>query len=166
MIQAMVNSSRQGGVAMVEFAVALPLLVLLLLGIGEFGRMLFQYNSLLQASRDAGRYAASQAYDATLGRLELGSTLQSEIKNVAVYGVPSSTAGFGVLVPCLTVDDVAVTAPDSEHVQVSITFAFRSILGNLGGSGCTAAAASLPNLFGDPIPLALTLTSSVVMRAL
>ncbi|WP_394559731.1 TadE/TadG family type IV pilus assembly protein [Aquipseudomonas alcaligenes] len=165
MIQSMADNSRQSGVAMIEFAVALPVLLLLLLGIGEFGRMLFQYNSLLQASRDAGRYAASQAWDATLGRVELGTTLQSEIKNVAVYGVPSSTAGFGVLVPCLSVDDVAVTAPDSEHVQVSITFDFRSILGNLG-SGCTGAAASLPNLFGDPIPLALTLTSSVVMRAL
>jgi hypothetical protein len=166
MTMSQTNGSRQGGVAMVEFAVALPLLLLLLLGIGEFGRMLFQYNSLLQASRDAGRYAASQAWDATQGRVELGSTLQTQIKNVAVYGVPSATAGFAVQVPCLSVNDVAVSAPDSEHVQVSITFAFRSILGNLGSGGCTAAAASLPNLFGDPIPLALTLTSSVVMRAL
>lgn len=166
MNQAMAKSSRQSGVAMVEFAVTLPLLLLLLLGIGEFGRMLFQYNSLLQAGRDAGRYAASQAWDATQGRVELDSALQTEIKNVAVYGVPSSTAGFGVLVPCLSVDDVAVSAPDDEHVQVSITFDFRSILGNLGGGSCNAAAASLPNLFGDPIPLALTLTSSVVMRAL
>ena len=57
---------RQQGVAMVEFAIVLPLLLLLLLGIAELGRLLFQYNSLLQASRDAGRFVAGQAWNRTL----------------------------------------------------------------------------------------------------
>ncbi len=50
--------TRQRGLAMVEFAIALPLLLLLLLAIGEMGRLLYQYNSLLQASRDASRFVA------------------------------------------------------------------------------------------------------------
>ena len=46
------NACGQRGLAMVEFAIALPLLVLMLLGIAEFGRLLYQYNTLLQASRE------------------------------------------------------------------------------------------------------------------
>ena len=46
------NACGQRGLAMVEFAIALPLLVLMLLGIAEFGRLLYQYNTLLQAWKD------------------------------------------------------------------------------------------------------------------
>lgn len=149
----MAGEYRQHGVAMVEFAIALPLLLLLLFGIAEFGRMLFQYNSLLQASRDAGRYAASEAWNATLGQIELNTALQAQVKNVALYGAPS-VAGTPV-VPGLTAADVQVSAVGTEHVQVSISYAFQPVLGN-----------SLPNVLGTAIPLNLTLTSTVVMRAL
>lgn len=54
------DRARQQGLAMVELAIALPLLLLLLLGIGELGRLLWQYNSLLQASRDASRFVAGR----------------------------------------------------------------------------------------------------------
>lgn len=57
----------QQGVALVEFTLVLPVLLLLLLAFGEFGRMLYQYNVLLQASRDADRFVASQAWNSTLG---------------------------------------------------------------------------------------------------
>ncbi|NMY41237.1 pilus assembly protein [Pseudomonas sp. WS 5013] len=138
---------------MVEFAIALPLLVLMLLGIAEFGRLLYQYNTLLQASRDAGRYAAGEAWNATLGQVELGSTLQTRIKNVALYGAPSNTGS--PVVAGLDADDVSVVAVGTNHVRVSITYVFQPAIGN-----------ALVNPFGDDIPLNLTLTSSVVMRAL
>jgi Flp pilus assembly protein TadG len=148
---------NQRGVAMIEFAIALPLLLLLLLGIGEFGRMLFQYNSLLQASRDAARYASGQAWNATLGQMDLNADLQAEIRNVAVYGVPSAFAGFAPVVPALEVSHVSVqqTAADSRYVQVSIAYPFQPVIGDV-----------LPSFYGDDIPLTLTLNASVVMRAL
>ncbi|WP_262372830.1 TadE family protein [Pseudomonas sp. WS 5013] len=147
------NACGQRGLAMVEFAIALPLLVLMLLGIAEFGRLLYQYNTLLQASRDAGRYAAGEAWNATLGQVELGSTLQTRIKNVALYGAPSNTGS--PVVAGLDADDVSVVAVGTNHVRVSITYVFQPAIGN-----------ALVNPFGDDIPLNLTLTSSVVMRAL
>ena len=147
------DSSRQRGLAMVEFAIALPLLVLMLLGIAEFGRLLYQYNTLLQASRDAGRYAAGEAWNATLGKVELDSTLQGRIKNVALYGAPSSTGT--PVVAGLDADDVSVVAEGTDHVRVSITYVFQPAIGN-----------ALVNPFGDNIPLNVTLTSSIVMRAL
>lgn len=151
------GKQTQQGVAMIEFAIALPLLLLLLLGIGEFGRMLFQYNSLLQASRDAARYAAGQAWNATLGQVDLNADLQAEIRNVAVYGVPSALAGFAPVVPDLNASHVSVqqVAADSRYVQISIAYPFQPVIGNV-----------LPSFYGDDIALNVTLNATVVMRAL
>ena len=88
------SSRAQRGLAMVELALTLPLLVLLMLAFAEFGRMLFQYNSLQQASRDAGRYVASQAWNSTLGTLDLNAALVTKTKNVAVYGLPANPNGY------------------------------------------------------------------------
>src|SRR5688500_20180643 len=46
------------GQAIVEFALALPILLALLVGILEVGRMLFIHSSVTNASREASRYAS------------------------------------------------------------------------------------------------------------
>jgi len=51
--------------AMVEFAIALPVLFALLIGIMEVGRMVLMYTLVVNASRDAVRYAASVGLDST-----------------------------------------------------------------------------------------------------
>jgi Flp pilus assembly protein TadG len=45
--------------AMVEFALALPILLLLIYGLIEVGRLLFIYNSVVSAARQASRYGAA-----------------------------------------------------------------------------------------------------------
>jgi hypothetical protein len=50
---------RERGQGFVEFMIILPVLLLLLLGIIEIGRLMVTYSSLTTASRDAVRYAAS-----------------------------------------------------------------------------------------------------------
>jgi len=45
--------------AMVEFAIALPVLLLLLFGIMEVGRLMLTYAMVVNASRDAVRYASA-----------------------------------------------------------------------------------------------------------
>jgi hypothetical protein len=45
--------------AMVEFALALPILLLLIYGLIEVGRLLFIYNSVVSAARQATRYGAA-----------------------------------------------------------------------------------------------------------
>ncbi len=45
------------GQGLVEFALILPLLLLLIMGILDFGRMLFIYANLFNAAREASRYA-------------------------------------------------------------------------------------------------------------
>ena len=45
--------------AMVEFAIVLPMLLLLLYGILEAGRLLFIYSTIVTASRQAVRYGSA-----------------------------------------------------------------------------------------------------------
>jgi Flp pilus assembly protein TadG len=143
---------------MVEFTLFLPLLLLLLLSLGEFGRMLYQYNVLLQASRDAGRFVASQAWNSTLGAVSLSNTLQTQTKNVAVYGVPANTGT--AVVSGLTTANVAVAAVGTDHVRVTITYNFCPVIGS---GNC---AGSIPGFFGNQIALSIPLVATTVMRAL
>lgn len=144
----------QRGVAMVELAVALPLLLLLLLGVAELGRMLYQYNNLLQANRDAVRYLAGKAWNSNLGQIEIDPLLEAKTKNIAVYGVPVAQPGYE-LVPGLTTAEVTVGTVGSEHVQVSISYVFQPVIGS-----------GLPALIGDAIPLNIPLVATTVMRGL
>ena len=53
------NPKKSKAQAMVEFALALPLLLLLLYGILETGRLLFMYSTVVTASRQAVRYGSA-----------------------------------------------------------------------------------------------------------
>ena len=53
------------GQGMVEFALALPVFLLLVLGIMEFSWMLFHYSITFSASREAARYGSSVGLGAT-----------------------------------------------------------------------------------------------------
>lgn len=151
------HPQRQQGLAMVEFTLVLPVLLLLLLAFGEFGRMLYQYNVLLQASRDAGRFVASKAWNSTTGAIDL-TTLVGQTQNVAVYGVPSQTGS--AVVSGLTPDMVEVAAVGSDHVRVTITYPFCPVIGSGNCSG------AIPGFFGNQIVLSIPLVATTVMRAL
>ncbi|WP_454876775.1 TadE/TadG family type IV pilus assembly protein [Pseudomonas farris] len=152
------RAQAQQGVALVEFTLVLPVLLLLLLAFGEFGRMLYQYNVLLQASRDADRFVASQAWNSTLGAVALSDALKAQTRNVAVYGVPANTGT--AVVSGLTTANVVVAAVGFDHVRVTITYTFCPVI---GGSNC---AGSIPGFFGNQIALSIPLVATTVMRAL
>ena len=50
---------RSRGQALVEFALILPILLLIVAGIFDFGRALFTYSEVSNAVREATRYAAA-----------------------------------------------------------------------------------------------------------
>ena len=157
-LHAFKQPQRQQGLALVEFTLVLPLLLLLLLSLGEFGRMLYQYNVLLQASRDADRFVASKAWNSTLGAISLSNTLLTQTKNVAVYGVPANTGT--AVVSGLTTANVSFAAVGADHVRVTITYNFCPVIGsgNCGGA--------IPGFFGSQIALSIPLVATTVMRAL
>jgi Flp pilus assembly protein TadG len=53
------NKHASRAQAMVEFAIALPVLLMLLIGLMEVGRLLLMYAMVSNASRDAVRYASA-----------------------------------------------------------------------------------------------------------
>jgi len=57
------NKSGHRAQAMVEFAIALPVLLLLLFGIMEAGRLMLMYTLVSNASRDAVRFASAVGLD-------------------------------------------------------------------------------------------------------
>ncbi|MGE7965721.1 TadE/TadG family type IV pilus assembly protein [Pseudomonas sp. NPDC089918] len=157
-LQTFKQPQSQQGVAMVEFTLVLPFLLLLLLTLGEFGRMLYQYNVLLQASRDADRFVASQAWNSTLGAVALSDALKAQTRNVAVYGVPANTGT--AVVSGLTTANVDVVTVGTDHVRVTITYTFCPVI---GGGSC---AGTIPGFFGNQIALSIPLVATTVMRAL
>jgi Flp pilus assembly protein TadG len=74
--------TRQRGVALVEFAFVLPLLLVLSLIATEMGRAVYRYNTTAKAVRDAVRYLSVQT----------PGTHINEARNLIVYG---NTAGTG-----------------------------------------------------------------------
>jgi hypothetical protein len=73
--------TKQSGVALVEFALVLPLLLLITLITTEFGRALYQYNTLAKSVRDSVRYLSVQT----------PGTKIDEAKNLVVFGSLSNT---------------------------------------------------------------------------
>jgi hypothetical protein len=74
---------RQDGAALVEFALVLPLLLVLTFVTTEIGRALYQYNTLAKSVRDAARY---------LSLKKPGNTVAAtQAKNLVVYGDLSNT---------------------------------------------------------------------------
>lgn len=89
---------RQRGVAMIEFAILVPLLLLILFGITEFSRALFEFDTLDKATRDACRYLSTQAPG--------DAAAQGVAVCLATYGNQSCTGS--PLVPGLTTAMVKV----------------------------------------------------------
>jgi hypothetical protein len=111
--------ARRGN-ALVEFAAGFTLFVTFLSGAWEFGNSFFLYNRLQSAVRDGARYAATAAYDSPNG-----SSFQTRVKNMVVYGNPNPSQGAAPLVPGLATSQVAVSEEKSgvmpERVTVKIS---------------------------------------------
>lgn len=57
--------SKPAGQGLVEFALVLPILLLLLMGVVDFGWIVFNYAQLQNSLREALRYGSVPGYDAT-----------------------------------------------------------------------------------------------------
>jgi hypothetical protein len=73
----------QSGVALVEFALVLPVLLMLAFMTTELSRALYQYNILTKSVRDAARYLSMQTPGDT--------TKYGTAKNLVVYGNPAGS---------------------------------------------------------------------------
>jgi Flp pilus assembly protein TadG len=142
------------GVAILEFAICAPIMLLLMLATAEVGRMIYQYNTLTKSVRDAARFAVHTAAVGTTRVVNLTPLVRTQTRNIVVSG---NVSGSGAaLLPGLAAENVSVTSDANGFVSVSAVYTFIPALGP-----------TLPSFgFGAPINLTLPLTATVVMRAL
>jgi Flp pilus assembly protein TadG len=123
------SQRRQHGVAMVEFVVGAPIILLLFYCVVEFGEILLQTSILADAARNADRYLARNALLGSTGVVNLSGALITATQNLAVYG---NANGVGApLLPGLTAGDVAVTVNGANNVSVNIGYQYESLFGGV-----------------------------------
>lgn len=83
---------KQKGVAIIEFALILPFLLILTFITVEFGRALYEYNIVVKSVRDAARYLSMQ--DPTIAITNPSKVAIA--KNLVVYGIPAATVSDSV----------------------------------------------------------------------
>jgi Flp pilus assembly protein TadG len=83
------------GQAMTEFAIALPVLLMLLVGMMEVGRMIFMYTLVINASRDAVRYASAYGRSEDGYRKYLNCAGIKSVAQQSAYIVTLSTVTIG-----------------------------------------------------------------------
>ena len=144
------RQDRSRGQALVELALVLPILLLIMMGIFDFGRAVFAYNSLSNAAREGARVAI---VDQTVtGGVPVGAT---EAANQATgLGLdPSDPAAVQVsyLLP-----DLSGPCPNRDLgciAQVTVHYDFTAItpiIGSIIGSIDLSASTELPIEFTKP----------------
>jgi Flp pilus assembly pilin Flp len=136
-LSARFNRDSQGQ-ALVEFALVLPLLLLLLVAIIDFGRALYVYSEVSNAAREAVRYAAVNAGDcneiANRAR-SMFSLAPSDAIAVSIHiETPNTSGGFSTKGLCGTVR-IATGDRVKVDVQTSVApFTLQMIAPLFGGN--------------------------------
>lgn len=103
------TSKNQSGAVAVEFALVLPIFLVLVLGIFEFGRAFNIQISLSEAAREAARYAAIHQSDST-------------------YTVGDAQAAGVAAAPSVDLDpdDIAITSTGTNPCNVEVTISYST----------------------------------------
>lgn len=126
-----INYKLMRGAVAVEMALLLVPLLMIALGITEYGRAMFQYNALTKTVRDSARYLTQFNPSASDY-----STFVQNAKCLAVYGSIDCTSG-NLVVSGLTTDMVDVKSipnvePNINLVTVTINqFPFQFVINPL-----------------------------------
>jgi len=109
------TSGKSPGQSLVELAFALPLLLLIMLGTIDLGRVFFDYIQLRNAVREGAAYAARNPNDSTGAKLR-----------VTDHGVPSGTTVNNPVCTgnCTTIGGVGTMTVTATHTFTPVTTGF------------------------------------------
>jgi len=151
------------GTALVEFALVAPILLLLVFGIIEFGRVLNAYNDLTQLAGQGARAAAVSrnpdgtavgAVSGTVDDADCGgqtTSIQCQLANY--YAKQDSLSGVTVCIPSL---------PSSigDHVTVQTSYQYHFLTGFFGFATITLTASQTERAEATPTYAAGTQTGA------
>jgi Flp pilus assembly protein TadG len=130
--------SREDGQALPEFALVLPLLVLLLFSMIHFGKMFNYWNTATHVTAEGARYAAvnSKPFPGN------AATLQAQLLAQAPTSELRSGGSDAVLTPaqvCIDFPNGTATRGAPVRVRMTFTYSWLPLIGNsLGGKASTA----------------------------
>lgn len=107
---------NQKGGSTVEFAMLLPLLLLLVVAVSELGIRYYQLNTLTKSVQIAARYLSDVSSSATY------ANYTDNAKNLAVCGHIGACTSQEAVVPGLVAGDIIVPPVVAQHVQVDATY--------------------------------------------
>jgi Flp pilus assembly protein TadG len=153
------------GQAMVEFAITLPVLLMLLIGLMEVGRMLFMYASVVNSSRDAVRYASAYGRSDDLGDGNLlkykycdgiaatakasGFFLRLQDTDITItYDTGPGGTSLGSCPPATTTGEANINVETGDRVTVSVRATYNPMLSLLPLGTRTFTATSSRTILG------------------
>ena len=140
-----VTRSRRRGAAMIEFALCLPILLILFFGIIEIGRALMVHQILTNGAREGARLAIIP-----------GSTDAQVTAAINTY-----MANAGINGHSQTVSPAIAGANSGDAITILVTVPYNQV--SWGAAGVIDGIAALVG-GGGPNMNGLTLTSTVIMR--
>lgn len=149
---------KQRGLAIVEFTIVVPVLLLMFIATAELGKLLYDYNTLTKAQRNGVRFLASHVRTGETSNITSSTSVEysyvAPAANLVVYG---DITGSGTpLLPGLSTDDVTFDAPNGNEIRVTVAYDYTPMV-----------FTSLPMFgLGDPVDLGLTLSSAITIRAM
>jgi Flp pilus assembly protein TadG len=134
------NRGRDRGQAMAEFAIAIPVFLMMLLGVFDLGRAVYTYNGLAEAAREIAR-ATSVHLGSPVGTsqqtVDVISTQRSLVPGLAV-----DATSFECFDLTDTTDATPVTCASGAYVKVVVTSVFSPVspFGVLGPVNLSSAS--------------------------
>lgn len=125
---------RQRGLAAVEFALLLGPMLLMLLGVAEFGRAIYQYDTLTKATRSAARYLSAYS------PLDVAYPTAAA-KCLAVYG--NTACSGSPLSPGLATSQVVICDRVDATGCPGLGFADVGTYDNVAGTGTALGTVNL-----------------------
>ena len=132
------------GAELIEMALVLPLLLLVIVGIVDFGFLFSRYEVLTNAAREGARIAVLQGY----GTADVNSRV---CQYLTTGGVPTTGCPAAPTNPAITVSDVTIDVPvgsdiDAKQVTIVYTHNFMfigPIMGLMGGAWTNAKTVTI-----------------------
>lgn len=137
---------QSAGQALVEFAIVVPLFVLLLAGIIDFGLGLYSYMTIINSAREGGRLAVTACStgpctNSVKARVVSASGSMVQTTNVSMSCYAAADTTFATPYNCDT-----APVPFGDAVRVGVSYTYKMIW---------------PLTFGTQIPLNSTITMLV-----
>ena len=146
--------------AMVEFALALPILLLVLYGLIEVGRVIFIYSTVVTASREAVRFGSAWGIsDANIPHYEDCAGIRNAAKNVGfllnlqdsniVISYDQGLDGSGIPINEQEGCPSAFSVASGDRINVAVTYNYSPILTFVPLTSKTVSSSASRSIMGD-----------------